>query len=272
MPRHTHHSMFTLAVDPGVRNLGMALVMNNPCTVIDVSLTDIFKPPTASNNMSKTQDWCPKTLKAAIDRMLQLVPKGTPVTCLIERQTFGRSIGSIGVHEVVGACMMHLHNLNIRRVHANERVAYFFNKKLKTLSYKKRKAASGAYAKQWVTVNAVPDDVRQMFSCGSKTDDVADAMLMALAHVQGRKLPATDVDTVLSGASTSKKAQKRTVSDTGGASTSKTAQKTAATAKDKGPAAKDKGPAAKDKGPAAKGERATPANDEVIVIDSDDSS
>jgi hypothetical protein len=211
---------YVLAIDPGVRNLGLAVVSGtgDDVHVLHLSHTDLVGPKAhddastssgSGKRKSAGQDqqwggeWQPARLKAALDDAMRSVAsrarKAGRLTCVIERQNAGKSVGQLKLHEVVGACIQHVSTVGgggmagmaVVRMAPATRASYF--RLGPGAGHGANKKAALALARMWLQ-NAWEDDrVRRdawdAMTTSKKADDIADALLVALVHARASRLP-----------------------------------------------------------------------------------
>ena len=217
---------YVLAIDPGVRNLGLAVVSGtgDDVSVLHLSHTDLVGPEAGKRKLDDDEEdedagikttkkkqhwggeWQPARLKAALDDAMRSIAsrarKEGRVTCVIERQNAGRSIAQLKLHEVVGACIQYVSTAAagdggmtgikaVVRMAPATRASYFGLGK--GAGHGANKKAALAMAKAWLQKAWDDDRVRRdawdAMTTSKKADDIADALLVALAHARASRVP-----------------------------------------------------------------------------------
>lgn len=177
--RECHH---VLSIDPGIRNLGLAVLDSSRVRAVYLARVDIGR--------DGKWTWCPAKLGAALQKALSAVGDDEPVRCIIEVQrAHGRARHYPHLQhlsEVVGACIQELSGRcvgSVEQVSANARIKRFSL----SAEHPKRKREAIDKARQWVDERddrATPE-VRGALHGDQKCDDMADALLSAIAWCSG---------------------------------------------------------------------------------------
>jgi hypothetical protein len=154
-------------------------------SVIDLQGEDQRKQKNLKKSTGCTGNWDTMKLKLALDCAFEKIPVGATTHCIIELQGVMKNAGSIGIHEVIGACKMSCEmrtGRNVVRMPARNKMKRFG---IPTgLKRKDRKNMATKKTIAWLNETNQKNEFFSILAKNKKCDDMCDSLLQGIAYAE----------------------------------------------------------------------------------------
>jgi hypothetical protein len=184
---------YIISIDPGYRHLGLSVISARSShdikvlylNIVDLQSTLIRNEKKKKGKSGCTGDWDTMKLKIALDEAFMKIPDGANTHCVIELQGVMKHVGSIGIHEVIGACKMYCElriGKNIVRVPARNKMTRFgIQTGLKRIT---RKNMATEKAVAWLNETDQEERFANIITENKKRDDICDSLLQGITFAE----------------------------------------------------------------------------------------